>query len=631
MSWRQYGGTNKTLISTVNVGSVVANQFLSRSTAANVNSFDDLKVRGQLISQDFIQSGTFIKANGQLVTGGNLVVNKQLFFGADTSFVSLPWTYVYGNSYGISINNKNPQSIFHITGLTSDVLKIDTSMNTIRNIIGQNVNARGIVISSDDTSSNILFFNNISTDKKNSPESFIKNKANIGLSLGSYNSSISLDSSGNILLDASGAINLSSKSGVFKINSNNTTINSYLNISKRSNGNNYNGNYNESAVIYDNSNSVYLLNVYDVSSALTGNALSLISYDNSSNAFMRIIDPSGAGFSIGGGAFPPDITRSFGIISLSDMSGNYIQSQNIVSGKDPFKYSSTIGINTFSPKTERYVLDINGPTRIGNGELKTVFNASFEFKNISFSKISTNFAMAVGSSSSTGILSGSNIIYPQYFSYTVNNGLTWNTLPINIPSGNLLQSSNNSINSIYVYDQNFAILGTINNTLFWTNNGGLSWNILIYNSNDPNLLYRNTTSIYVQYYNSSYRVFLSFEYSYLNTTPQILKYNTIYFTCNPYSASDPILTLPTGINYVTSNTINSIQNYYTANINNNVLTYSNPGPTNYNYKINSTDCSGQYIYFAGDGIIKIDGTLSAPTTIYNRQNLWNYPYNSIYV
>jgi hypothetical protein len=76
---------------------------------------------------------------------------------------------------------------------------------------------------------------------------------------------------------------------------NKTNLESHLVVSNR--GTNYNNLYNESGVIYDNSNSRYLFNVYDVSSAITGNALSLISFDNSSNSFLRIIDPSGAGFS----------------------------------------------------------------------------------------------------------------------------------------------------------------------------------------------------------------------------------------------------------------------------------------------------------------------------------------------
>ena len=629
MSWRQYGGTNKTLINSVNVGSIVANQFLSRSTAANINYFDNLNVRGQLQSQDFILSGTYIKGLGQLVTSGNLIVKNQQFFGTDASFVDhLPWSYIFGNSYGISINNKNPQAVFHITGLSYEVLKIDTSMNVIRNIIGQNVNAKGIVIEANDTSSNIFFYNDISTNKLNIPDSFIKN--NNGLSHGSGNSIFYLQKNGNILLDASSQIFINANKspgtlGSIFINSNYTSFSSKSKFYSRNPtiNNTYNNTYNETVVIYDNSNSTYLYDKYNVSSALTGNALTLISYDNNSNTFLRLIDPSSKGFAFGGGAFAFDTTRSFGTIGLNDVNGNYIPTQNIVLGNNNTKYSSTIGINTFAPKTENYVLDINGTTRIGNGEFKNIFNSNFEIKKVSFSK-NSNYVLAIGSSSSTGDISNNSIIYPQYFSYSNNSGLTWNTLPINIPFGDFLKNSNNAFISVSAYNQNFVIIGTINNILYWTNNSGITWSLLLYNSGSNNSLFRNTTDIYIQQYNSVYRVFLSFEYP---NTDKIPKYNTSYFTFDPNNPSD--------INYSVSDSTKNIQNYFTLTnidaIPNNPPYYSNPGTSNFNYKINASDCSGQYVYFVGDGIIKIDGTVLSPSSIYNRKNTYNLSYNSVYV
>ena len=636
MSWRQYGGTQKTTISTVNAGSIVANQFLSRSTGANINQFDNLKVKGQLLSQDFIQSGTYVQALGQLITSGNLFVKDSLFFGTDASRVNLPWTYVTGNPTGISINNKEPEATLHITGLSFEVLKVDTSMNYIRNIIGQNVNARGVVIAADDASSNIYFYNDVSTNILNKADSFIKNQPGSGLTIGSSSASvISLDNGGNVLISAAGTLSLFSTTGKFNISSNSTTLQSYLIVTNR--GTNYNAKYNESAIIYDNSNSTYLRNVYDVSNALTGNSLSLLAIDNSSNTFLRIIDPSGSGLAVGGGAFPADTNRSFGSMFLSDFSGNYILSQNIVSGNNFYKYASTTGINTFIPKTENYVLDINGPTRIGNGELKTVFNANFEFKQVQFSKVNPNFGMAVGSSSSTGTLVGNNIVYLQYFSFTNDKGKTWNTLPIDIDVNsfdNFEQRSDNTFNSLYVYDTSFAILGTNNSSLYYTINGGLNWALLIYNSSETSsLVFRNTTNIYVQPYIDIYRVFLSFDYTNnTNNTANSPKYNTFYFTFNPYNPVDPIVSSGY-IGYLTSNQTYNIQNYFTYNINpvTNTITYSNIGIDNYSYEVNAVDSSGQYIYLAGDGIIKIDPSISVPETIYNRKPMYLSQYNGIYV
>ena len=632
-SWRQYGGTNKTFITTVNAGAVVANNFLTRNTSANINQFDNLKVKGQLLSQDFIESGTYVKGMGQLITSGNLFVKQYAFFGTDASKVNLPWSYISGNSYGISINNQRPEAVFHVTGLSFEVLKIDSSLNYIRNIIGQNVNARGVVVAADDASSNIYFYNDVSTNILNKADSFIKNQPGSGLTIGSSSSSvISLDNQGNVLISAAGTLSLFSTTGKFNISSNSTTLQSYLIVTNR--GTNYNAKYNESAIIYDNSNVTYLRNVYDVSSVLTGNSLSLLAIDNSSNTTLRIIDPSGSGLSIGGGAFPGDTKRSFGSLFLSDLSGSYILSQNIVSGNSFHKYATTTGINTFKPKTENYVLDINGPTRIGNGELKTVFNANFEFKQISFSKKMPNFGMAVGSASSTGIVVGSIVIYPQYFSYTTDTGKTWNTLPIDTNVNNFTQRPNNTFNSLYVYDTNFAIIGANDNTLYYTINGGNTWLRLSYNSNEnSDVFYRNTTNIYVDEYNGIFRVFLSFDYTNnTNNTNNTPKYNTFDFSFNPYSSEDSIVSSGY-IGYLTSDQAYNIQNYYSYTqdqVTGNII-YSNVGPNNYSYKINASDCSGRYIYLVGDGIIKVDASNSIPSTIYNRQNQYLSQYNDVYV
>jgi hypothetical protein len=103
------------------------------------------------------------------------------------------------------------------------------------------------------------------------------------------------------------------------------------------------------------------------------------------------------------------------MIGLNDTSGNYISSQTIVSGKDPVKYFSTIGINTFSPKVDNYVMDINGPVHIGNGELHNFLNTNFELKTTAFSRSHPKYGFIAGSSST--------LIKPyNYYAYYTNDG-----------------------------------------------------------------------------------------------------------------------------------------------------------------------------------------------------------------
>jgi hypothetical protein len=500
-SWKQYGGLSKIdSLTSITVGTVVADQIISRSSNPQYQLFNGtIEVTANLIADNdvLIGNSSFIKKD--LFVTGNTYANNKLFFGgnqpllSDASYVAftvLPpdssYSFIYGNRTNIGINTVDPSASFHITGYVQNMLTVETSFNTITNVIGQNNNKRGIVINANDTTSNICFYNDVSTNIKynsdnttttNDPDAFIKyNLGGIlqlstskGIESRSKYSLITtsggifllngektqLDSSGNILFNTSagfvlttsgGLINLDPKSnriiigasgdfvlnvsggflylnqktanlssqgsvllnssgGFFHINSNdgngnllidsgNTFLNSnksvfstYLSITTP----NYVGRgisgemYNETVTIYDNDNSTFLYDVYNNTQTKTGNALTLVAVDPYSNTFLRIVAPKNKmGAAIGGGIFPNDLTRSMGLIGLNNNSGKYIPSQIIVQGKDPVKYFSTIGINTFSPKVDKYVMDINGPVHIGNGELNTFLNVNFEIKTMSF-------------------------------------------------------------------------------------------------------------------------------------------------------------------------------------------------------------------------------------------------------
>ena len=44
MSWRKYGGKSIVMNDTVNVGTVIANQFLTRTTLSTTNTFDNVNI-----------------------------------------------------------------------------------------------------------------------------------------------------------------------------------------------------------------------------------------------------------------------------------------------------------------------------------------------------------------------------------------------------------------------------------------------------------------------------------------------------------------------------------------------------------------------------------------------------------
>jgi hypothetical protein len=139
------------------------------------------------------------------------------------------------------------------------------------------------------------------------------------------------------------------KGGTFVIDvSKNINLLAPISISNRADIQHIN---NETVVIYDISSGIFFKNIYNNPSAITGSSVSLIANDTSSNTFMNIITPNKVGLAIGGGTYPNDNRRSMGTIGLTDSSGNYTPSQMIVSGNNILNYRSTIGINTFKPRT----------------------------------------------------------------------------------------------------------------------------------------------------------------------------------------------------------------------------------------------------------------------------------------
>ena len=65
MSWRKYGGKSIVMNDTVNVGTVVANQFLTRTTLSTTNTFDNINVLGEAIVHynSYLKKDVFIGRN----------------------------------------------------------------------------------------------------------------------------------------------------------------------------------------------------------------------------------------------------------------------------------------------------------------------------------------------------------------------------------------------------------------------------------------------------------------------------------------------------------------------------------------------------------------------------------------
>ena len=689
-SWKQYGGKSKIdSLNNISVGTIIADQFLSRSTKPTYQYYNgtigatlDFKANQNLIAGNSIYVGFDSYVNG------NSYINNQLFFGVDVSITgvlaasTLPtdtsYAYMFGNFTNIGINTTSPKTSFNITGhhpSITNILTVESGNVYLRNIIAQNVNQRGLVVDANDTNTNILFYNDISTNVSNASNANISYLSGGKLSLNTTNlitssarsflfnnsggqlyfdaTKTQWDSSGWFLFNTSGGIQidtsggrmkldnnyyldvssnvhiknnnnslkfdnnsilLNSSAGLININSgltklgnvfltgNNTQFTSFFTVTPPT-GRGVSGEmFNETMMIFDNSNQTYLYDSYTNNTTRSGNALTMVAVDNSSNTFMRAVAPNNMGMAINGGVFPNDSTRSMTNIGLSDICGEFIPAEMIVSGKNKNKYVSTVGINTYSPRTENYVMDVNGPLHLGNGEINTMFHAKFNIAQVQFSKSVPSYGIAVGTSTKI-----SDISYQFFALITTNYGVTWkpsNIDPDNSGNLNTRPYTSSSTLKVGVDDNNFSIIGTDNSLLYYTTNGGVTWTQINYTDADSSN--RQTTSI--------------------DIVKTDLSYNAIISYTNLANNSNT--------NFIFKYTFNNLLNIKDANgitdSNGNKFTnLSNP-----NFIVNSSSVSSNYIYYAGsNNIIKYDfnaNTIITQTNSSSRNYNYIFAYSDIY-
>jgi hypothetical protein len=356
--------------------------------------------------------------------------------------------FIYSDLSGIGFNTLNPKFSVDICCTRVEGLNIYSNFSKNVNVISSNYERKGVVITTSDqdnmntgSNSTIDFYVSKSIDFSNS-DAYIKCK-----------------DGGNLEID--------SKKDIIAL--------SNFHISNRSVNKNI---FNESLVVYDNSSGIYNYNIYKNNNYITGDGISIVSNnDVSSNSFLRITTPNKTGLGIAGGTYPNDTSRSMASIGLTDSDGNFVANQIIVSGTNKGKYKSSLGINTYKPKTEKYILDVNGPLHIDNGDVHVV-NAS-EFEVISMDS-KENLSIAVGSPYDVSSSTYTNVILVSndYGSSWKNVDLCGNLTVVGGGSNlNDIKKQNvvYTLNHVFVYDKNIAFIVGNNNLVLVTNNGGLSW------------------------------------------------------------------------------------------------------------------------------------------------------------
>src|SRR6056300_141767 len=710
-SWKQYGGISKMDdYNVINASTIVAEQFISRSTKPIYQYLNGTFE----VSLD-LSAGVNIIASNSIYTAVDLYVNKniysnnKIFFGGNTfvntgnSFPARPddttHAFLYGDVSYVGLNILKPKTIFNVTGTVSgetEIITFESKNDYIRNILGQNINERGLVMDASNDITNIYFFNDSSTNISNSPDAMIRYTkggylhmdTSYGISSsskyhqidtsggtiymdimktqvdssgyiimntsggfimdtsGSYthidrnNGNINIDSSGQYILHSSGGyflldnktatlstegrVELHASGGYVEIDSNNGEIvfnsglvklNTLLDFTPPERDISTNILFNETLTIYDNSNSTLLYNVYDNSDILQGTAIAGIGKDPSATTLMRSIPATRLeGAAYAGGLYPYDTTRPMNLIGVSDICGNYVHNQMVLSSNNKAKYISTLGINTYMPVTEQYVLDINGPIRISSGEINTVAEVNFEILNVSFSSSNTQYGIACGTPSELKNLPNTDPTFTQILYYTNNGGVSWNKS--NIYSNNTgIDDILVNFNAAFMYNTQYGIVAGNSSYLFYTNNGGQTWfRMQYYQSGSTTVTdntYRDANSIEMKEYNNNLRIFIAYKYNDTDGDPVDTYTKQIrYFDI-------PIASLSTQLNGDTYKISSFSESSISSNMN-----------------VTNSSSSSNYIYYAGNnGILKVN--VSNASTVYYKNSSYTYynvhAYNDTFV
>lgn len=690
-SWKQYGGISKMdNFNVINASTIVAEQFVSRSTKPIYQYLNGIfEVSYDLSAGQNVIASNSIYSAVDLYVRKDIYSNNKIFFGSDefqptgNTFPALPddttHAYLYGDSENIGVNITSPKTIFNITGKVeadTDILTVESRNDYIRNIIGQNKNQKGLVMDASNDVTNIMFYNDNSSNILNDPDATIRyteggvlhstttngitsssryiqqdtsggtifmdvNKTQIDskgyiimntsggfmmdtsgtltriddekgdISIDSSGQFVlhnsggyfllsdeqgTLSSSGKILMNASGGlIELDSNGGDINLDSQNISLKSFVNFAPPSR-NNENDLYYETLTVYDNSHNKFLYNVYEDETVKTGSAIVGVGKDPSSNTFLRLVPNNRLeGSAYVGGVYPYDTSKSINMIGLNDVCGNYVHNQMILSGDHKGYYTSTLGVNTYMPKIQEYVVDINGPVRIANGEINTIINVDFEIKSVSFCKTNPLIGIAVGSPSSLDNLPVTDPTFTQILIYTNDGGKSWNKADV--------YRDNTSIDDIFVnfntgfmYDENYGIIAGNSSYIYYTNDGAKTWHRMQYYQSGSTVITDNT-----------YRDATDINYT---VSGNNLRVSIVYAYNDP--DGDPVDTYTKQLRFFDLS-ISNLSNQLSGD----TYKLNNFSEVLLDFNIINSDTTTEYIYYVGNGIVRIKSSVLVDGTTKN--------------
>jgi len=471
MSWKQYGGIRKNdKLNNIGIGTIVADDIILRQVKVTTHIFDDTIVakkdiqihRNLDVSQNVDISGDMVVH--QNIYGLNYVLNTNrdisLNIEKADGFRSYISSDIYKDCVGIGTNK--PYAFVDISSIEIDSFAIRNNKPYIRNILTQNQNNSGIVLDTNGDTAGIRFFHrdvsntnavpisNITVDTSDSTLTLDSSFNNItsrntttiaselGTNITTHKGDISMNAesiyitslNGDVyvssenstgIVSITGDVDISSNEGNITISSNDATrMRSAVRISERDTILNLK---NEPLTIYDNAQSTpFVYDYYNNNSLTTGHSSVHVAIDNSSTTFSHLLTPDTKGLSIGGGAHVYDTSRSMGFVGLATTDISFLPVQSYVSNSDTVLSRTTMGVNTYVPRMNKYVMDVNGPTRIGNGELHPMVYHSSKITSIKSSRDNPSYIFAGGRREK---MKGTDNNYPTFGFASTDAGESW--------------------------------------------------------------------------------------------------------------------------------------------------------------------------------------------------------------
>ena len=420
-SWKSYGGIYKThKINNLGVGTIVTDRIIVRKQNLSTQVIEDnviiegyQETRGNLlvtqhqVAASSVFAGNSVFIDNRLFFINNLVnatvIDGEIIFGVDGDNNLLPianletkytstHNYIGGNATSIGIGTDSPRNFLEI--YENDDFVEPAQQNTETTLFSarshRNITNSILISNQDYYSAGVKARAYANEGSLEFHASDLSSNGNVVATLKNSGSNFRIDNNtatGDIYIDAM-TIYLQSD-GTTKIDvSNNVIISTQLSISNTDVSNSFLNEY------YADASSNYQ----------TTDAIVLHASDASANIFQHYVNTNNKGLSIGGGGFVEDNTLSTGTLGLltennSSSDSSFVPTMTICEGtSSKVKNRTTLGVNTYSPTTNEYTLDINGKTRIGHGEVHVRSKPQFVVNSMSFSQDNPDYGMVVGSS-----------------------------------------------------------------------------------------------------------------------------------------------------------------------------------------------------------------------------------------